>query len=94
MTLFATCIVVILAMGAAIRYSFDAGFRSYIQQREERKREELNQALVTAYEHHGNWEFLRSNSSLWLRLQRASSRNQMPHHERGNMPPHRPHRWR
>nr|WP_319800947.1 sensor histidine kinase efflux regulator BaeS [Kerstersia gyiorum] len=87
LTLFATCIVVILAMGAAIRYSFDAGFRSYIQQREERKREELNQALVTAYEHHGNWEFLRSNSSLWLRLQRASSRNQMPHHERGNMPP-------
>lgn len=87
LTLFATCIVVTLALGAAIRYSFDAGFRSYIQQREERKREELTQALTTAYAHHGDWDFLRSNNSLWLRLQRASSRNQMPHQERGAMPP-------
>lgn len=89
LTLFATCIVVTLAMGAAIRYSFDAGFREYIQQREERKREELDQALVNAYQQHGNWDFLRSNSSLWLRLQRASSRSQMPRpgHGGGMVPP-------
>ncbi|WP_052321708.1 ATP-binding protein [Ralstonia sp. A12] len=68
--LFALSIVVALAMGAAVRWRFDANFLDYVNTREAERMTVLARGVEAAYTEHGNWEFLRNDRQAWFRLLR------------------------
>ena len=68
--LFMLSIVVALAMGAAVRWRFDANFLDYVNAREAERMAALAQGVETAYAQHGNWDFLRDDRGAWFRLLR------------------------
>lgn len=74
LALLATSIVVALAMGGAVRYSFDSGFDDYIQEREHQRLDDLAQALAVDYAEAGGWEFLQSDHNRWWRTLRLARR--------------------
>lgn len=63
-----TCVVIALAMAAAIRTSFNQGFLGYLNEQEEQRLETLRPTLANAYAQHGNWDFLRDNPRRWFSL--------------------------
>src|SRR5947199_520572 len=67
-----TNLVTALAVGIAIRETFNVGFRDYLGQREERRLERLSNLLASAYRDRGSWEFLRNNPSAWAAINRAA----------------------
>jgi two-component system sensor histidine kinase BaeS len=77
LALLATCIVVALAMGGAVRYSFDSGFDDYIQEREHQRLDDLAQTLALEYAEAGGWRFLQGDQERWWRSLRLS-RREMP----------------
>lgn len=68
--LFMLSIVVALAMGAAVRWRFDANFLDYVNAREAERMAVLAQGVEAAYTQHGNWDFLRDDRTAWFRLLR------------------------
>lgn len=74
LALLATSIVVALAMGGAVRYSFDSGFDDYIQEREHQRLDDLAQALAIDYAESGGWQFLQLDHNRWWRSLRLSRR--------------------
>ena len=74
LALLATCIVVALAMGGAVRYSFDSGFDDYIQEREHQRLDDLAQTLALEYAEAGGWQFLQGDRERWWRSLRLSRR--------------------
>jgi two-component system sensor histidine kinase BaeS len=68
--LFALSIVVALAMGAAVRWRFDANFLEYVNTREAERMTVLASGVEAAYAEHGNWEFLRNDRQAWFRMLR------------------------
>ncbi|HWV02930.1 MAG TPA: two-component sensor histidine kinase, partial [Ralstonia sp.] len=68
--LFTLSIVVALAMGAAVRWRFDANFLDYVNARESERMAVLGQGVEAAYTQHGNWDFLRNDRMAWFRLLR------------------------
>ncbi len=66
--LFALSMVVALAMGAAVRWRFDANFLDYVNAREAERMAVLAQSIESAYAEHGNWDFLRDDRQAWHRL--------------------------
>ncbi|GCB04274.1 ATP-binding protein [Ralstonia sp. SET104] len=71
--LFMLSIVVALAMGAAVRWRFDANFLDYVNAREAERMAALAQGVEAAYAQHGNWDFLRNDRGAWFRLLRRES---------------------
>lgn len=67
-----SCIVIALAMGVAVRVSFERGFVSYIQEREEQRLAVLADVLETDYQREGSWVFLQGDEKRWRRLLRTS----------------------
>lgn len=65
-------LVVILAMGAAARFSFTDGFIGYLNAQSIDRMESMIPRFAAEYEVHGNWEFLRDNRSLWFALMRPT----------------------
>lgn len=63
-----TCVVIALAMAAAMRTSFNQGFLGYLNEQEEQRLETLRPTLASAYAQHGNWDFLRHNPRRWFSL--------------------------
>jgi two-component system sensor histidine kinase BaeS len=63
-----TCIVVAVAMAAAIRTSFNQGFLGYLNEQEEQRVEALRPTLANAYIKHGGWGFLRGERRQWFEL--------------------------
>ncbi|RJG04462.1 sensor histidine kinase efflux regulator BaeS [Noviherbaspirillum sedimenti] len=63
-----TCVVIALAMAAAMRTSFNQGFLGYLNEQEEQRMETLRPTLANAYAQHGNWDFLRDNPRRWFSL--------------------------
>jgi two-component system, OmpR family, sensor histidine kinase BaeS len=63
-----TCVVVALAMAAAIRGSFNQGFLGYLNEQEEQRLEMLRPTLASAYARQGSWDFLRGNPRQWFSL--------------------------
>jgi two-component system sensor histidine kinase BaeS len=61
-------IIVTVAMGAAMRISFERGFFDYINERTAQQVAELQKVLAAAYRKHGDWEFLRNDMPAWMRL--------------------------
>jgi two-component system, OmpR family, sensor histidine kinase BaeS len=64
----AACILVAVAMGVAVRLSFQRGFIDYLGAQAEAGTVQLAHGLETEYAKHGNWDFLRNNQSAWNAL--------------------------
>ncbi|WP_414706692.1 ATP-binding protein [Ralstonia sp. UBA689] len=71
--LFTLSIVVALAMGAAVRWRFDANFLDYVNAREAERLAVIARGVEAAYAEHGNWEFLRNDRQAWFRLLRREA---------------------
>lgn len=67
LAILATCIVVALAMGMAVRYSFDSGFGDYVRERETQRLDNLAQTLAADYVEAGGWGFLAEGGDRWGR---------------------------
>lgn len=66
--LFALSMVVALAMGAAVRWRFDANFLDYVNAREAERMAVFAQSIESAYAEHGSCDFLRDDRQAWHRL--------------------------
>ncbi len=71
LAILATCIVVTIAMGMAVRFSFERGFEHYMDQRETRRAEAITAILADYYREAGNWDELRHQPRRWWRLLRS-----------------------
>ncbi|MBN3728068.1 two-component sensor histidine kinase, partial [Burkholderia sp. Ac-20379] len=60
-----TCVAVAVAMGAAMRYSFENGFVRYLVGRDDEEVERVTKALESRYATHGNWDFLTATPEAW-----------------------------
>lgn len=69
-----SCIVIALAMGTAVRFSFERGFISYIQEREQQRLAVLAEVLEADYLREGGWAFLRGDDKRWWRILRTLQR--------------------
>lgn len=78
LAILATSILLIVAMGGAIRWSFDRGFVDYRLEREQQRIESLASFLLDEYAQQGNWSFIEGRSRWWRALQATS--NEMPGH--------------
>lgn len=72
LALLATCIVVALAMGLAVRLSFQSGFGDYVQEREIQRLDDLAQALASEYAESGSWAFITQERRHWSRALRLT----------------------
>lgn len=63
-------ILVIVAMVAATRVSFEHGFIGYLAEQDELRLQSGVAPLAAAYKSHGSWEFLQHNRDLWHHLMR------------------------
>ena len=62
-------IVLILAVNMAVtRYSFQQGFRQYIEEVRLSKLDSVGQTLSELYKQYGNWGFLKNDPLLWQQL--------------------------
>ncbi|MGB6242711.1 MAG: ATP-binding protein [Castellaniella sp.] len=86
LAILATCIVVALAMGVAVRFSFDSGFDDYVQEREQQRLDTLAQLLATDYADAGGWRFLSDRRDYWWRTLRLSRRD-LPDRQGHSGPP-------
>ncbi len=68
LAILATCIIVALAMGMAVRFSFERGFDDYIQERELHRLQELAQQVANEYTEAGDWHFIGQNRKRLLRM--------------------------
>jgi two-component system sensor histidine kinase BaeS len=66
----AASILVVLAMGAASRWSFVRGFIGYLNDQGVARVEELVPVVADAYRTNGGWGFLHDNARAWFRLVR------------------------
>ncbi|WP_269500231.1 ATP-binding protein [Castellaniella sp. S9] len=74
LAILASCVVVALAMGMAVRFSFQSDFVDYIHEREDRRLANLAEMLEADYERAGGWRFLQDDRDSWWRSLRLSSR--------------------
>ncbi len=72
LAILAACIVVAVAMGTAIRVSFQHGFIDYLNAQSAERAAKLTDRLEQAYAEHGSWDFLRDDSRAWSELTRVS----------------------
>jgi len=70
LVLLATNVVIAIAVGVAVQMSVNMRFRSYVEEREDRRLAALSNVLANAYAEHGDWEFLRNNDPLWDSINR------------------------
>lgn len=61
-----SCIAIAVAMGAAVRVSFESGFLNYLGTRNADSVTQLTKDLEGAYAQHGSWAFLTNNRTAWL----------------------------
>lgn len=60
LAILSACVVVAVAMGVAIRASFEFGFVDFLQEQAATELASLERELETAYAQHGNWDFMRN----------------------------------
>jgi two-component system sensor histidine kinase BaeS len=70
--IFASCLLVAVAMGVAARISFSQGFLGYVNEQGRERMESLMPDVAEAYKQHGNWQFLRDNRRAWFDLIRPA----------------------
>ena len=86
LAILATCIVVTIAMGMAVRFSFEWGFKHYMDERETRRAEAITAILADYYRETGDWDELRHQPRRWWRLLRSIPDSGAHHGERPPMP--------
>lgn len=84
LAILATSILLIVAMGGAIRWSFDRGFVDYRLEREQQRVESLASFLLDEYEQQGDWSFIEGSRSRWWRALRATSEDSPTHRNPGH----------
>ncbi|CCJ81703.1 Sensory histidine kinase BaeS [Cronobacter dublinensis 1210] len=97
LAIFATCILLLITMHWAVRFSFERGFIDYIKHGNEQRLALLSDALSEQYQQHGDWGFSapRSRGVPDFTLFRAGERPRRPAAARPGPPPHMPpHGWR
>lgn len=67
----ANALLVILLLGFNT-ISFNHSFSNYVEQREERRLAQLTESLATVYESQGDWQWVREEPALLIRLVRSS----------------------
>ncbi|HUH39787.1 MAG TPA: HAMP domain-containing protein, partial [Castellaniella sp.] len=72
LSILVSCIIVALAMGMAVRFSFQSDFLDYVREREAQRLALLAQALEADYARAGSWQFLRQDRDSWWRNLRLS----------------------
>ncbi|MDN5842187.1 MAG: ATP-binding protein [Alcaligenaceae bacterium] len=65
LAILASCIIIALAMGLAVRFSFERGFNSYIHERQQQRLAALTEVLEADYAREGGWDFLRNDNRRW-----------------------------
>ncbi len=60
LAILSACVLVAVAMGVAIRASFEFGFVDFLQEQAATELASLERELETAYAQHGNWDFMRN----------------------------------
>ncbi|MBB3002748.1 MULTISPECIES: ATP-binding protein [Paraburkholderia] len=60
LAILSACVLVAVAMGVAIRTSFEFGFIDFLQEQSAADQAALERELVAAYAEHGNWDFARA----------------------------------
>ncbi|WP_294902785.1 two-component system sensor histidine kinase BaeS [Tatumella sp. UBA2305] len=75
-TIFGTCLLVLVTMHWAVRISFEHGFVDYIRESNEQRLNLLSDALAEQYQQHGDWTFLRNNNRIIYSLLRSLEQNQ------------------
>ncbi|KNC09884.1 histidine kinase [Klebsiella sp. RIT-PI-d] len=100
LAIFATCILLLVTMHWAVRFSFERGFIDYIKRGNEQRLQMLSDALSEQYEQHGNWQFLRNNDRFIFQILRSLERDGEDHPHPGGGPDREPgpgmppHGWR
>ncbi|WP_312329229.1 envelope stress sensor histidine kinase BaeS [Atlantibacter hermannii] len=92
LAIFATCILLLITMHWAVRFSFERGFIDYIKRGNAQRLELLSDALAEQYALHGNWHFLRHNDRFVFQILRSFERDNEDESHRPNALP--PHGWR
>ncbi|WP_240702397.1 ATP-binding protein [Trinickia terrae] len=72
----AVCILVAVAMGVAVRVSFQRGFLDYLNAQSSAGADQLTSELEQGYAQHGSWDYLRRDSDAWFALLRNLPGNQ------------------
>lgn len=89
LAIFATCILLLITMHWAVRFSFERGFIGYIKRGNEQRLMLLSEALADQYALHGSWQFLRGNDRFIFQLLRSLEHDSADDKDgRPNMPPH------
>ncbi len=65
--LLAVCLVV-FGMLALMRWSFEAGLVELAETRQQERIAQVRERLSQLYQHHGSWEHLKADPSLWLAI--------------------------
>ncbi|EOW6510352.1 two-component system sensor histidine kinase BaeS [Cronobacter malonaticus] len=98
LAIFATCILLLITMHWAVRFSFERGFIDYIKHGNEQRLALLSDALSEQYQLHGDWGFLRHNDRMIFQILRSFDRENAhdgpPPPDRGPPPHMPPHGWR
>src|SRR5438046_6825503 len=68
-----TNVAIALVVAGAAQIAVKTGFRSYVNEREERRLSTLSDAVIDAYRAHRDWEFLRGNDALWRSFHRPGT---------------------
>ena len=76
MTIFASCLLVLMVMHWAMRMSFEHGFVDYIRESNEQRLSLLSDALAEQYQQHGNWTFLQNNNRMIYTLLHSLEQSQ------------------
>ncbi len=92
LAIFATCILLLITMHWAVRFSFERGFIDYIKHGNEQRLALLSDALSDQYQQHGDWGFLRHNDRVVFQILRSFERENAhdgpPPPDRGPPPPY------
>lgn len=82
LTIFTSCLLVLITMNAAVRISFEHGFVDYIRESNQQRLNLLSEALAEQYQQHGDWTFLHNNNRMIYSLLHSLEQSQ----PQGNLP--------
>ncbi len=81
LTIFATCMLVLVTMHWGIHLSFQHSFIGYIKQNSQMRASRLAEALTEQYQRYGNWHFLTQNDRVIFQIIRTIEQGNDPHQQ-------------
>lgn len=71
LTIFTTCILLLITVNLGVRISFERGFIDYIKRGNEQRLLMLSEALAEQYQRSGGWQFLNRSDQVVTRIMRS-----------------------